>query len=214
MIFKPGEKKRLLLSAVYLILFLGLFLGWYYTNDDILPRYLRQAMFVAAILCLILFARSLKRALPEAVRESIRRRFAAAVEFLSRYTSAAVSALRKLFGLPEKYYLHGRDESHFIYDAEEGSAAKRRKLSKKALKWKDLEENAERVRFLYIKYMLRLTKKGFPLRPADTTEDISTRLAAKEEEAAFLALYRDARYSGGRRLISDQEVDSAVKLTK
>ncbi len=208
------KRKHILFSLLWLVLGLGLFLLWYFTDDGILNRYVRQGILIAAAICLILLVNSLRKALPEVVQQVMKGPLGKVFRYIARQTSKLTAALRRIFGLPERYYLQGRDESHYVYDTEHGKFGRRVHQMKNAMRWKDLSENADRIRFLYIKNLLRRRKKGAELPLSDTPYQLSRRLAAVGDEAELFRLYDHARYSGGRMIITDAQVEKVEKAVK
>ena len=82
------------------------------------------------------------------------------------------------------------------------------------LRWRDLTENSDKIRFLYIKFINRLvSKKNLKFRAVLTPCELGGSVPLKPEEGAGMFwLYTGARYSGGAYPISDEDVGAAMAV--
>lgn len=85
----------------------------------------------------------------------------------------------------------------------------------KGLKWDELKNNSERVRYIYIKMVLRAVAEGYSLKifltPRELQYDLSNWYGERQMDIEpLISLYYTARYSLGD--ISDAQVDSVKKL--
>ena len=178
-------------------------------------RYPYQLVCLFMAVSLILFLFSLRKLVPKSLRESIKMRFNRMVE---RYLRAPLQKLsqqlRRIFGLPDKQRVSGKDEKSFIFDLENTNLYRRFMSMKNQLRWKDLETNAEKMRFLYIKFVIKLIKTGYRYRPVTTVEELKAELALADDSERLCELYSGARYSGGIYEISDEDVEMSSKLIK
>ena len=107
-----------------------------------------------------------------------------------------------------------KDEKTFIFgDDEEGGRRKRHSI-KSTSKWRDMTENSEKIRFLYIKYIVKLIKGGYKFQKAYTPNEVRSDLAieAENQDNMLFDLYNGARYSGGSTYITDEQVELAMAL--
>ncbi|MCL2373049.1 MAG: hypothetical protein FWC78_06570 [Defluviitaleaceae bacterium] len=64
------------------------------------------------------------------------------------------------------------------------------------MKWKNMQTNRDRVRFIYASYLQQKIKKGASITPTETPNELSVKLTTPEDAAAALfPLYNKARYS-------------------
>ncbi|HPE95605.1 MAG TPA: hypothetical protein PLT66_06015, partial [Bacillota bacterium] len=70
--------------------------------------------------------------------------------------------------------------------------------------------NGMKVRFLYMRYVIKQIKKGFRFKNCDTARQVETKLATDESRPLF-TLYECARYAQ-REHITDDEVEYCKKL--
>ncbi len=178
-------------------------------------RYPYQLVCIVMTICLLLLALSLRKLIPKTVSNELKMRFN---RFVERYIKSPLDKiakqLRKIFGIPEKQRVSGKDEKSFIFDLENTNLFRRFLSLKNQLKWKDLETNAEKIRFLYIKYVIKLIKTGYKYRPVTTVEDLKKAFSADADQEKLCNLYTGARYSGGSYEISDEDVEFSTKLIK
>ena len=59
-------------------------------------------------------------------------------------------------------------------------------------------DNAARVRFIFIDYMIRRIKKGYFMKRCMTPAEIGAEIALEDDEKALFAVYDKARYAGQR----------------
>ena len=57
-------------------------------------------------------------------------------------------------------------------------------------------DNAARVRFIFIDYMIRRIKKGYFMKRSMTPAEIGAEIALEDDEKALFAVYDKARYAG------------------
>lgn len=63
----------------------------------------------------------------------------------------------------------------------------------KHLRWKDMKSNNDKIRYLYMKYVLQGVKKGNPFKYCFTPKELQ-RLWKEEEELPLVNAYHGARY--------------------
>ena len=69
--------------------------------------------------------------------------------------------LREMLGFPSSHgqRIKGIDEKTFVFDANENSLLRRIRHLQNRMRWKDLTDNADKIRFLYVKFINRLVSK-------------------------------------------------------
>ena len=97
--------------------------------------------------------------------------------------------------LSRRNRLGGRDEKTFVFDDTEKVKKAKKKL-KNDLKWVDQTDNAARVRFIFIDYMIRRIKKGYLMKRSMTPAEIGQEIALEDDEKNLFAVYDKARYAG------------------
>ncbi|MPN09770.1 hypothetical protein SDC9_157062 [bioreactor metagenome] len=109
--------------------------------------------------------------------------------------------------------MRGKDEKDIVIDHDTPGFIEQLLNLRNRPKWRDMHSNAERTRFLYIKFMVHLCKKGYKLFASDTSREIS--LVApnytnnkKEEVSLLFDNYELARYN------SIDPDDATIELLK
>ena len=126
----------------------------------------------------------------------------AAVKFAKKLAAPLIKAVNKLLlsigiDLSRRNRLGGRDERTFVFDDTEKVKKTKKKL-KNDLKWAEQTDNAARVRFIFIDYMIRRIKKGYFMKRCMTPAEIGAEVALEDDEKALFAIYDKARYAGQR----------------
>ena len=124
----------------------------------------------------------------------------AAVRFAKKLAAPLVKAVNKLLlsigiDLSRRNRLGGRDERTFVFDDTEKVKKTKKKL-KNELKWAEQTDNAARVRFIFIDYMIRRIKGGYFMKRCMTPAEICADVALEDDEKNLFAVYDKARYAG------------------
>jgi len=77
------------------------------------------------------------------------------------------------------------------------------------MKWRNLETNRDRIRFIYIAFLKKQIKAGAPISLADTPNELYVKLQEKnnELEDALFSLYNVARYNNEDDSITTEDVE-------
>ena len=154
------------------------------------------AVFIVAMGC-----RAFLRMLTASMRKKLGQ---AAVKFAKKLAAPLFKAVNKLLlsigiDLSRRNRLGGRDEKTFVFDDTEKVKKTKKKL-KNELKWVEQTDNAARVRFIFIDYMIRRIRKGYFMRRSMTPAEICVEVALEDDERNLFAVYEKARYAGQRGL--------------
>ena len=158
---------------------------------------IRLATILAAAGIIAMAVRAFLRMLTASMRKKLGM---AAVRFAKKMAAPLAKAVNKLLlsigiDLSRRNRLGGRDERTFVFDDTEKVKKPKKKL-KNELKWVEQTDNAARVRFIYIDYMIRRIKGGYFLKRTMTPAEICADVALEEDEKALFAAYDKARYAG------------------
>ena len=167
---------------------------------------IRMITLLVAIAVMALAIRAFYRMLTMSMRRKLGQ---AAVRFAKRLAAPMVKAVNKLLlsigiDLSRRGRLGGRDERTFVFDDTEKVKKGKKKL-KNELKWVEQTDNAARVRFIFIDYMIRHIRGGYFMKRSMTPAEIGREVALEDDEKALFAAYDKARYAGqmGREELSD-----------
>ena len=177
-------------------------------------RYLQQLTYIITVVLGIITANSIRKLIPKTLRRAVIDKFLYAMRKVAAGISRVSKRILKVFGINLDRYKKRKDEKSFIFDLDDINIFKRFQQIKGSLKWRDLTENSDKIRFIYIKYMMKLIKSGYKLQLFFTPNEVRSDLKLEEEtnESELFDLYTGARYSGGSYKISDDEVNTALSL--
>ena len=159
----------------------------------------RAITVLVAIVVIAMGIRAFLRMLTASMRKKLAQ---AALRFAKKLAAPIIKAVNKLLlsigiDLSRRSRLGGRDERTFVFDDTEKVKKAKKKL-KNDLKWVDQTDNAARVRFIFIDYMIRRIKKGYFMKRCMTPAEIGSEIALEDDEKALFAVYDKARYAGQR----------------
>lgn len=169
---------------------------------------IRAITVLLAIFFIVMGCRAFLRMLTASMRKKLGQ---AAVKFAKKLAAPLIKAVNKLLlsigiDLSRRNRLGGRDEKTFVFDDTEKVKKTKKKL-KNDLKWVDQTDNAARVRFIFIDYMIRRIKKGYFMKRCMTPAEIGSEIALEDDEKALFAVYDKARYAGQRGI---EEITDAM----
>ena len=158
---------------------------------------IRAITVLLAIFFIVMGCRAFLRMLTASMRKKLGQ---AAVKFARRVAAPLIKAVNKLLlsigiDLSRRNRLGGRDEKTFVFAATVKVKKAKKKL-KNELKWVEQTDNAARVRFIFIDYMIRRIKKGYFMKRSMTPAEIGAEIALEDDEKALFAEYDKARYAG------------------
>ncbi len=184
--------------------------------DDETWRYTWQVCWVMLWVCGIYFLITLRKLLPKQLKTDMLNGFLWLMSKAGQGIHNVVFAIRHALGIPDPpKRTKARDERSFVFDMEDSDLVRRFRNLGGGLKWKDLDNNADKIRFIYIKFINKLMKKGYKFSTILTPLETLEKWKLQGSESAYMfGLYTDARYSGGRRPITDAEVERSSKYMK
>ncbi|MBQ7378408.1 MAG: hypothetical protein IJW70_01860 [Clostridia bacterium] len=223
-IWRTINKKRLILGFVGLIVCgVGLWGSTFFAAHNIDPtneflylhgdklRGISVLMVIGGtVFALIEFYRMLS--------PSLKRKMALKVlEIGKRVAKPMLKAVNRVLGLVGiqigKQRLKGKDEKSFVYTEKPAKAKKAKKLRNEG-KWHELPDNASRVRFIFVDYMIRKIKQGYRMKYHQTPDEIGREIAIEDDEKQLFEVYQTARYAGAsaNEVIDNDLVDELLKI--
>ncbi len=149
---------------------------------------------------------------------SLKRKLALKVlEVGKRVAKPVLKALDRVLGFVGisigKQRLKGKDEKSFVYVEKPQKAKKNKKLRNEG-KWHELPDNAARVRFIFVDYMIRKIKQGYRMKYHQTPLEIGREIAVEDDEKQLFEVYQTARYAGwaANEVIDNDLVDRLVQI--
>lgn len=183
-------------------------------EQDFIVKYqneIRIIIVVIALVAVVMGVRAFLRMLTAGMRKKLGQ---AALRVAKKLAAPLVKAVNNLLlsigiDLSRRNRLSGRDEKTFVFDDSDGEKAKKsKKKLKNELKWAEQTDNAARVRFLFIDYMIRRIKEGYFMKRTMTPAEIGREIALEEDEKELFRVYDMARYAGKNAL--DEITDAKV----
>lgn len=177
-------------------------------------RYIQQATYITTVVLAVIALLALKKLIPKSLRRAIFDKFLYALRKVASGIAKISKKLFSFFGIRFDRYKKRKDERSFIFGEEDEESKRKRHSIKSTSKWRDMQENSERIRFLYIKYIVKIIKGGYKydnaLTPNEVREDLE--ITEEHDENELFDLYNGARYSGGSVFISDEQVESVMAV--
>ncbi len=200
---------RIIFTLIYLFV-----LGWSgVTFMASLGNYPVQAVAITGFVGSILLGiRSLKRMFDKKTREKI---YGAVMRFADRVgerMSRIGRRIKKALGL-DTLRGWGADEKDFVFGDRRRGRRKRKKIYN-PLYWQDQKENAEKIRYYFIEYMVGRIRDGYRLKPDVTPSELDSELASDDVEHLLFSSYAAARYSGGLEKIDDETVKAVGDMVR
>jgi len=183
------------------------------TNDTM--RYVAQFVWVIMVFSYVLAVLAFRKAIPKIYREYVFGSARWAFEKFAASLAKMTARLREMLGFQSHgQRVKGKDEKSFVFDANENGFLRRLRQIQNRLRWKDLTTNADKIRYLYVKFINRLvSKKKLKYNPVLTPCELGSTIALRPEEGAGMFwLYTGARYSGGIYEITDDDVKAAMAV--
>ena len=208
------DKRRMVEFIIWVILLAAdLYASMVLPNleGDFFERHQNTIRIITVLVAIVVIAMGI-RAFLRMLTASMRKKLGqAAVRFAKRLAAPLIKAVNKLLlsigiDLSRRNRLGGRDERTFVFDDTEKVKKTKKKL-KNELKWAEQPDNAARVRFIFIDYMIRRIKKGYFMKHSMTPAEICAEVALEEDEKNLFAVYDKARYAGQRGL---EEITDAM----
>ncbi len=176
-------------------------------------RYFRQGVgLVTIVLCgitLFYFWTMFKGGLLRTIMAPVGRAAQRVYRTLAKRMSNVLAKIRKALGFTEESQrMRGRDEKTFLFHRRKDRTAKAKKLN-----WKELKDNRERLRFLFVRFVKRQNKKGYRYATAQTPlENGASWRLSEEEGGGFFAAYTDARFADESTAVSDEVLERYAEL--
>jgi len=134
--------------------------------------------------------------------------FGALFSMLAKITNTISERAKNIF---DKLIPHGKgpllrrynDEMAYIKNEKSRLRNKLRKM-----KWRNLETNRDRIRFIYIAFLKKQIKAGAPISLADTPNELYLKLQEKNStDHSLFSLYNTARYNNEDDSITTEDVE-------
>lgn len=204
------NKKRLYIAIVFFILGVLFVSSLSYIPES--AKYPRQLLGFAAIVSFILGFIFLARLFDKDIRRELYRRVGIVFSSVSLKIQKIVDKIYEKLGIDRTTRKQRRDERSIVFEEENGTRTRRRKVKPK--KYSEMTTNKERLRFLWAKFILdRKTKNNTPA-IYDTPIEMMKRFCdfSCEGERALYSGYLSARYTSPESDIPAETVNDNYKF--
>ena len=198
---------QLIKTLITLVLMLASI--WYTQTHT--GRAQRSIGFVCMIVFAIMFIRSFKKLLSDELQDLLEEVFEKIGSIVFFPAAWCIRKIAKFLGIG-RWAGWGEDERTFLWKDREKNTTRKKRL-KNDQKWAEQLDNRQRVRFLYIEYMIKRIRSGYKLSRQMTPDEIAEDLVLEEEERIIFSTYDQARYARNPE-ISDNTVGLIMALTK
>ena len=176
-------------------------------------KYFGQVIYIGAVLALLGSIYFLFFFVKEKYGEQILAVLKKVGSFLSFILEWVYRFICKILGIdPDRFFARGKDKRSFRRrrTADDDGIRLTNPLGKR---YKDMEDNLQRIRFLYKKFLQKIIKKGYKFKYARTPVEVRAQLIEeeyleKEDQHLLVNLYVDNRYARPERIhITDEDVE-------
>ncbi len=170
-------------------------------------RYISQAFFAVFGVSLFFLIRTIikiyKKFFKEnpALLDSIKKKIAA-------FFYKIDDAVRKILHMrPRSAYFGGKDEKRSEYGVFKKREYGGAKTVKRVIKWKSLEENRAKIRFMFAKAVNDGIAAGYKYKYSHTARRLKADLAKTDRSKLLFDLYEDVRYTNHMTEIEDETIE-------
>ncbi|OJU09915.1 MAG: hypothetical protein BGN88_13990 [Clostridiales bacterium 43-6] len=198
---KTVHKIALYFSASAVLFVVHLFLNVYHPKS-----YYNDIINVFSIVFAVLSGYNLYRyLLLERLERFIRSLIKRSSEFFGKLRARRISQRKK-----KKIILGGsRDEHSYIFFDKSQKSQQQKRKEKRKTRWKDMQTNSERIRFLYRRFVLHAVRQGVTVKETQTPLEIQEALREQAIESETMTdLYIRSRY--GKESLTDCDVEQAA----
>jgi len=164
--------------------------------------YLKQAAVIAGTVLYVLALKFLGKYNKSRGKHYVRDFFRGVGKYLRRIYETVKAKAFELLGIkPRSAFMKGKDEKDAAEEKEPGFFDKLFSFTRRP-KWKDMETDSQKVRFIYQRFLVRTCKKGYKLMASHTHNDFHdaapkyVKKSRKDLDPLFDS-YETARYSRG-----------------
>lgn len=185
------SKKRL--RAVLLFLCLTFLCLYFSVALDPKFKYIRQGFaflgYTSCILTLYHFGKLFTRE----IRQELYRRISKVLFGVAEKLKAIVDKVKDKLGIRSAKLQRHRDEVRIIINDDRELRKKKKAITKK--RFSQMEDDLQRIRYMYAKYLIYKQKKGENVYTYQTPEELKHKVAKGETEEELFDIYVPVRYA-------------------
>ncbi len=204
------SKKRLILVGIFAAL-AALFLYFSVALNPVY-KYIRQFCAFFGYVCIILDIYHMGRLFTKDIRQELYRRLSKAIFNVAEKLKAVVDKVRQKLGIKPKVRHRSQDEVNIIIRDDRVRQKKQKPITKK--RFNSLTEDAERIRFMYVKLIEYKQKKKGNCHSYDTPHELERKVAENDTEHELFGLYTPVRYAEKAYVTAEDVKKQYEYLTK
>lgn len=204
------SKKRL--SLVLLCLCLSLLFLYFSVALDPKFKYVRQGFAFLGYASCILTLYNVGKLFTREIRQELYRRISKALFGVAEKIKAIVDKVKSKLGIKSAKLHRPRDEVRIIINDDRDLRKKKNTLTKK--RFSQLEDDLQRIRYMYAKLLLWKQKKGENVYTYQTPEELKGKLANGETEEELFDIYTPVRYAETPQITPEEVKKQYDYLTK
>lgn len=166
-------------------------------------KYEKQFIYVFGAITLFAFFRSVSKLLRKYSQEKDER----FIGKISSKLSSFFTRLSEKFGIGKSKYLYGGDDEIIYGYNFKNEDKKEKQKKKKPIKWKNLEDNETKIRFLYVRYITAAMSFGYTFKTHHTPRTVKSLTSKNDVSDALFDLYESVRYSHVHPIINDADIE-------
>lgn len=209
-----SHTKGVISAIIYSALYMA-FLQIYLKNKDD-NRFLSGIAFCGAIVTGFFLLRAIKRLLQKKYKDFFGK-IDKEIDKLKNLLKKMRKNIASKFGLKRlRMFLKGKDKMEFVFGEirRKNKQEKDKKKRQKLPKWADLNNNRERVRYIYTVFLMRQNKFGYRVEPAMTPTDLSKLYAENDDQRRLFECYNEIRYEDVNVPVSGSVVKELLPTIK
>lgn len=167
--------------------------------------YVLQGIYVVYAVILFFFIKTLVQLYIKYFRQKKAKRESRIKKKLKAIFNSADEKLRKFFNLKPRNAFFGGDDTEYSAQSASGGR-KREKASDRRIKWGDLNENKQKIRYLFAARVSEGIADGADISSSDTARQIEKKISKTERDKVLFSLYESIRYTNRNEIIDDGTV--------
>ena len=159
-------------------------------------------IYVIYAIILFFFLKTLIKLYLKYFREKKERKESKFKKKLKQFFRSADEKLRRFFNIKPRRAFFGGDDTEYS-EKELRRAGRREKGADRRIKWSDLRENREKIRYLFAARVSEGITDGASIYPSDTARQIEKKISKTERDDTLFSLYESVRYTDKNEPIDD-----------
>lgn len=162
-------------------------------------------IYVVYAIILFFFLKTLIKLYLKYFREKKERKESKLRKKLRQFFQSADEKIRRFFNIKPRSAFFGGIDTEYS-EKELRRAGKREKGADRRVKWSDLRENQQKIRYLFAARMSEGISDGATVYSSDTARQIEKKISKTERDETLFSLYESVRYTNKNEPIDDGTV--------